>query len=262
MTGFSKTRAWAMSGCAAIGVVALSASARADVLFDSLSSQNSGVVGDNPFTPPGFAASFNTGASAVRAVDVELLLNTTFFLPGDTFTVSLGGGTPLSDVTFVPGLGLNVGGGPILDSVTLPISDLSTGLTVQNFNQFTNVTLQPNAFYAIFVTLGDQSVSDGATVGWGTTTDDSGPGVADGYNSSYITDNGFFPNKPTPPPNNGGPIFQMEVSGVATPEPSTWALMVVGLAGLGLLARRRRSALASLAPLSFRSRTRRADEWR
>ena len=96
--------------------------------------------------------------------------------------------------------------------------------------------------------LGDAKREDGATLGWGTTTDDSGPGVADGYNASYITDNGFFPNKPTPPPNNGGPIFQMEVSGVATPEPSTWALMVVGLAGLGLLARRRRSRSLQFAP--------------
>ncbi len=71
--------------------------------------------------------------------------------------------------------------------------------------------------------------------------DDSGPGVAEGYNSSQITDFGFFPNAPTPPPNNGGPIFQMEVSAAAAPEPSTWALMLMGLAGLGLVAHRRRT---------------------
>ena len=50
------------------------------------------------------------------------------------------------------------------------------------------------------------------------TNDDSGPGVAEGYNSSQITDFGFFPNVPTPPPNNGGPIFQMEVSAAAAPD--------------------------------------------
>ena len=77
------------------------------------------------------------------------------------------------------------------------------------------------------------------------TDDDSGPGVAAGYNSSYIKDFHFFPNKLTPPPNPGGPIFQMEISGVATPEPSSWAPMLVGLGGLRLLARRRRMALAS-----------------
>lgn len=79
-------------------------------------------------------------------------------------------------------------------------------------------------------------------MGWGTTSDESGPGVLEGYNSSNSTDYEFFPNKPTPPPSNGGPPFQMEVSGTAVLEPSTWALM---FAGLGLTAYSRRSAVAA-----------------
>ena len=53
----------------------------------------------------------------------------------------------------------------------------------------------------------------------------------------------FYPN------NNGsvggGPAFQMEVSGTAVPELSTWVQMLVGFGGLGLIAYRRRAALAS-----------------
>lgn len=246
MTPFSKMRACVASGYVAIGLTTLAASAHAEVLFDSLSSQNSGTFGDNPFTYQGAVASFNTGASALRLTDVALLLNSSFSLPGDMFTVSLAGGIPLADVTFVDGLGL-IFGSPLTDlaSVTLPLSGLSSGLTVQDFDQFANITLQPNAFYTINIFPDEQSGLDGALLGWGVTDDDSGPGVATGYNSSYITDFDFFPNKPTPPPNQGGPIFQMEISGVATPEPSSWALMLVGLGGLGLLARRPRMALAS-----------------
>ena len=147
---------------------------------------------------------------------------------------------PLADVEFIPGLGLNVGpGGPVLASATLPISDLSTNLAVEHFSQFDGLELQANTFYWIDLTISGQSNDDNASIGWGVTNDDSGPGVAEGYNSSDITDFTFFPNAPTPPPNNGGPIFQMEIS-AAAPEPSTWALMLIGLAGLGLVAHRRR----------------------
>jgi hypothetical protein len=135
----------------------------------------------------------------------------------------------------------------VLGSETLPISDLPGALTVEHFTQLENITLQPDAFYAISVNVCSQSAEDGATLGWGTTDYDSGPGVIDGYNASIITDNGFFPNKPTPPPNNGGPIFQMEVSAVATREPSTWAMMALGFAGLGFARYRasRRTAAAA-----------------
>jgi hypothetical protein len=237
MLAFSNAPAWLVS--AAISVAALSTSAQADVLFNSLDSQNSGIVGGANF-PPGFDSSFQTGASPVRVSDVALSLTSAFSLPGDTFTVSLVGGVPLANVMFLPGLGLNVGpGGPALASVTLPISDLSSDLTVEHFSQFDGFMLQAKTFYWIDLTISGQSSEDNASIGWGVTSDDSGPGVSEGYNSSDITDFSFFPNEPTPPPNNGGPIFQMEVSAVAAPEPSTWALMLIGLAGLGLVGRRR-----------------------
>ena len=144
MTPFSKMRACVASGYVAIGLTTLAASAHAEVLFDSLSSQNSGTFGDNPFTYQGAAASFNTGASALRVTDVALLLNSSFSLPGDMFTVSLAGGIPLADITFVDGLGL-IFGSPLTDlaSVTLPLSGLSSDLTVQDFDQFANLTLHP-----------------------------------------------------------------------------------------------------------------------
>jgi hypothetical protein len=228
---FTKIRVAAFTISTVFGFVAASL-ANAEVLFNSLSSPNSGAV-ENEFEAP-LAASFNTGSSAVQITDVALSLNSTFSLPGDTFTVSLVGGAPLADVTFVDGVGL-VFDAPLstLRTVTLPISDLSSSLTVEHFSQLTDVNLQPDSFYAIAISFSPQSQDDGATVGWGVTDDDAGPGVIDGYNASWLTDNGFFPNKPTPAPNNGGPIFQMEISGMAAPEISTWAMMLLGFAGLG-----------------------------
>jgi hypothetical protein len=244
MTAFSKARAWTVSGCAAISLMTFSTSARAEVLFDSLDSPNTGVMGYYNSGDLPLDATFATGASTFRATDIALLLNQPFFLPGDTFTVSLHGGVPLANVMFDPFVGLNVNpvGGPVLGSVTLPISDLSTSLSAEDFTQFASIPLQPNSLYWIDLNISEQSMSDGASVGWGTTSDNSGPGVSAGYNSSNGTDYFFFPN------NYGGVVseaFQMKVSGVATPEPSTWALMLAGFAGLGFLAHRRRTAFAS-----------------
>jgi PEP-CTERM motif len=171
-------------------------------------------------------------------------------MPGDTFTVSLEGGIPLSDLVFSEGLGLSESSGaaiqsgmgePVLSSVTLPISDLSTSLTAEHFAQFAGIGLQPNSFYWIDL---NASVSpeelETSPVGWGTTGDNTGPGVSAGYNSSDPTDFFFFPNNR----DGGEQAFQMEVSGTAVPEPSTWVLMLAGFGGLALIAYRRRAMLA------------------
>jgi hypothetical protein len=222
-----------LSGYAAIGLVAFCGSAQAEVLFDSLDSPNTGA-----FSTPALNATFSTGASSFRVTDIALLLGLVGTVPpfDGTFTVSLEGGVPLADVSFDPVLGLNVApGGPALATATLPLSDLSTSLTTEHFNQFAGITLNANSLYWIDV---EQSDFNNSAVNWGFTSDVSGVGVADNYNSSNATDFTFFRNQGVPPfPFNVA--FQMEVSGVATPEPSTWALMLTGLAGLGYLGHRK-----------------------
>ena len=244
-----KTRACALSGCAAVSLTAFSASARAEVLFDSLDSPNTGVIGGPEFTFPA-DASFATGASTFHATDIALLLSQSQVfgppMPGDNFTVSLEGGVPLADVMDVVfdgvDLGLNVfpTQGPVLGSVTLPISDLSTSLTVERFNQFSSIALKPDSFYWVDVSLSRQDDVDDTAMEWGVTSDNSGVGVSAGYNSSGFTDFSFFPNNGA----GGGPEFQMEVS---APEPSTWALLLTGFGGLAFIAYRRRTALVSSA---------------
>jgi hypothetical protein len=249
-----KTRACTLAGCATISLIGFSASARAEVLFNSLDSPTTGVFQQfvGVFEE---AASFATGASSFHATDIALLLNqSATILPGDTFTVSLEGGVPLADLVFNEELGLldNNGdsvSGPVLGSITLPISDLSTSLAVENFKQFGSIPLKPNSFYWVALSVSGPASADGPVVGWGVTSDNSGIGVAAGYSSSDFTDFFFFPNNGA----GGGPAFQMEVSGTAVPEPSTWGLLLLGFGG-------RRSRLKapgdfgarSLSPEAFR----------
>jgi hypothetical protein len=231
MSFITKFDACTLLGLAALGLVAFSASARAEVLFDSLASPTTGSVA-LPFGS--LDATFDTGSSAIRATDITLLLEGAFAIPSDTFTVSLEGGVPLSDVSFDIGLGLSVepNQGPILGSATLPISNVSDTPTAVKFTQFGAITLQPNSLYWIDLTLsGTSNRENGPNFGWDTTDDDSGVGVANGYNASDPTDFLFFPNNKE----TGGQAFQMEVSGVAAPEPSTWAMMALGFTGLGFL---------------------------
>jgi hypothetical protein len=203
------------------------------VVFDSLD----GVTSTPAFAgaiDPVMSGTFNTGAAPVR-VDVALLLRDRFpedGEPGDTYTVSLDGGIPLSDLSFDPMGGLNyVSGssvdfqGPVIKSVTLPVTSLPAAWTLERYDQFARVVLNPNSLYWIEV-----GANSGSEVEWGITADVSGPGVVSNYLAWFNTDDGFFLNKgidPFPFDN----ALQMEVD--AVPEPSTWAMMLLGFAGLG-----------------------------
>jgi hypothetical protein len=175
-------------------------------------------------------------------VDVALLLRDRFpdfGEAGDTYTVSLDGGIPLSDLSFDPIGGLDYANGssvdfqgPVIKSLTFPLTSLPTAWTVKQYDQFASVALNPNSLYWIEVSV--HSASDESIIEWGTTADMSGPSVAGNYSAWSLTDDGFFRNKGIDPFSFDSAL-QMEVE--AVPEPSTWAMMLLGLAGLGLASR-------------------------
>jgi hypothetical protein len=225
--------------CALMALPALSAPARAEVLFDSLGGATSGAYSN--YNGGSMDATFATGASTFDATDIALNIGQTVGVDdSNTVTVSLVGGIPLADLSFNPDLGLNVdsGASPLIASYTFAISDLSTDLTVKHFNEFAGIPLKPDSLYWIDLTSTSSSDID-ASVSWGFTSDMSGVGVAENYNSSDATDFDFFLNQGVPP-YAVDVAFQMEVSGMAVPETSTWAMMLLGFAGLGYLGFRRR----------------------
>jgi hypothetical protein len=214
------------------------------VVFDSLGGASSGVAADTSIDPI-MAATFSTGASPLHIVDVALLLSADIAAGGDgSYSVSLDGGIPLSDLSFDPKNGLSYLGGstvnfesPVIDAVVgLPVTGLSASPTVEHFDQFAGVALDPNSLYWIEVRVDGRSI-----VEWGLTDDVSGPGVAGNYLAWFGTDDGFFLNNGVQP-FPGNQALQMEIE--AAPEPSTWAMMLLGFAGLGFAGYRstRRSA--------------------
>ena len=222
-----------------------SASASA-VIFDSLDGAYS-FPATTIFGPP-LAATFTTGASAVR-VDVALSLSSIYLRdpsPGETYTVSLDGGIPLSDLSFDPGNGLmSVDGSvrawdSVIKSVAFPLASLPTGMTVERYDEFSGEWLNPNSLYWIEVSTQD---SGDAAVAWGITRDVSGPGVASNYLESDLTNEASFLNEGVDPwPSDDA--FQMRID--AAPEPSTWLMMALGFAGLGFFAHRGARGAASI----------------
>ena len=233
---------------AAVWLLGLVSPASAEpVVFDSLAGANSGAADTS--VGPVIAGTFNTGASLLH-VDVALSLSIAvpYEHKGDTYTVSLDGGIPLSDLSFDPMNGLDTLGGssvdfqaPVLASFAFRVDSLSAASTVERYDQFAGVELDPNSLYWIEVKVDGQSVIE-----WGMTHDVSGPGVAGNYLAWFGTDDGFFLNNGVQP-FASDQALQMEVL-AATPEPSTWAMMLVGFAGLGFAGYRstRKSAAVGL----------------
>jgi hypothetical protein len=218
-----------------LSVLAPKASA-GSVLFDSLD----GGISSGAYTgwiDPVISGTFDTQATPVR-VKIVLLLRDyfpEFDEPGDTYTVSLDGGIPLSDLSFDPIEGLAYANGswvdfrgPVIESATFSLTSLPTAWTVKHYDQFAGVVLNPDSLYWIEVSL--HSASGDSAIEWETTADISGPGVASNYSASSLSNDGFFLNKGIDPFAFDNAL-QMEVD--AVPEPSTWVMIIAGFAGLG-----------------------------
>jgi hypothetical protein len=72
--------------------------------------------------------------------------------------------------------------------------------------------------------------SENALLNWAITDDVSGTGVAANYQDFNV--DGFYLNLTDGPPFPIHSALQMKVDTVGAPEPSTWAMMLIGFAGL------------------------------
>lgn len=158
--------------------------------------------------------SFSTGPSGYTLTEVDLLVLADNPSDGGSFTVSL-----LNDSSIHPG--------STIATDTFHNSMLSTSLSTLSA-PFSSIALAADTRYWI-----ELSTSTGS-LEWSFTGANVGIGVANEYNfyaGSVSANQSFTP-------------YQMSI-GSAVPEPSTWALMLAGFAGLGFVGYRcsRKSAV-------------------
>ena len=163
----------AASAAASLSLSALATAALANgVVFDSLDGGTSSAAFAGGVESV-ISGTFNTKAAPVH-VDVALLLRDRFpdfGEPGDTYTVSLDGGIPISDLSFDPIGGLNYANGasvdfqgPVIESATFALTGLPTAWTVKHYDQFASVALNPNSLYWIEVSV--HSASEESVIEW------------------------------------------------------------------------------------------------
>jgi hypothetical protein len=212
-------------------IIACAAPASAGVVFNSLDGATAAAAND-ALGP--MSATFSTGSAAVLD-GVSLLLSDAFpddVGPSDTFFVTLGGGAPLSSLSYDPRFGLLGSIGPAIASLSLPVSILSGSPTDEALGQFAGARLKPDSLYWIEVESSDP-------IDWGITADVSGPGVATNY-LSWVDTDGFFRNRGVEPfPFNNA--LQMRIDVAAAPEPATWVALTLGFVGLGWFESKKRS---------------------
>jgi len=178
--------------------------ANATYLYNNIGVASGGTASASTSDHGPLGNSFSTGPSpfTLNLVDVVVLADD----PGDggSFTVSL-----LSDSSIHPGT--------TISTDTFADSLLSTSLSTLSA-PFSSIALAPDTRYWI-----ELSTSTGS-LEWAYAAANNGVGVANEYN--------FYAGSVSP--NSSFTPYQMSI-GSAVPEASTWALMLAGFAGLGLV---------------------------
>jgi hypothetical protein len=194
-------------GAALAASVLVSASASAGLLYDNLSAASDGTEYMGSLTNGPLYDSFSTGNSSFDFTSVTLAVT------GNPYDGGYWAAALLTDDSGSPG-------NAIVDWSLLPDSLLSGVVTLH-----TNVLLNPNTRYWIDV-VGLDSLAYELDQ-WSYSSDTSGLGVA----GEYWGDNtGIYSN------DSGHGPFQMAI---ASPEPATWGMLLIGFAGLGYAGYRR-----------------------
>jgi hypothetical protein len=203
MDTFRKGLAGAALASAAFTPIA----ANATVLYNNIGGVASGGQAHASTSDNGpLGGSFSTGPSSFTLASVDLLVLADNPSDGGSFTVSL-----LKDSSKTPG--------STIATDTFADSVLSTSLSTLSA-PFSSITLAADTRYWI-----ELSTSTGS-LEWSYSAANNGVGVAHEYN--------YYAHSVSP--NNSFTPYQMSIgSGSAVPEASTWALMLAGFAGLGLV---------------------------
>jgi hypothetical protein len=200
-----------------------SVTANADVLYDNISATSNGAVSLS--ASAGLYDSFSTGSfSTFTLSSVTFLLKASNPTDGFTFTFGL-----LSNSSGNSYGALLAKSAPYQDSV------LSTSLSEFTGQLTTPYTLAAHTRYWIQLAgEGDNGgFPPGSSVDWSQSFS-GGVGINGEYNWNYEL--GGFLNSADHPP------YQMQIAGA--PEPSTWAMLILGFCGLGFLAYRGKAKTA------------------
>jgi hypothetical protein len=203
--------------CAVLGLAPfISTAANATYLYNNIDVGSGGTAHASTLDNGPLGNSFSTGPTGYTFTAVDLLVLADNPADGGSFTVSL-----LNDSSIHPG--------STIATDTFDDSMLSTSLSTISA-PFSSIALAADTRYWI-----ELSTSTGS-LEWSFTGSNDGIGVANEYNfysGSVAANQNFTP-------------YQMSI-GSAVPEPSTWALMLAGFAGLGFVGYRFSRKSAALA---------------